>query len=437
MVFWNYDTDEQHIKRYCSIRHIKTSSDHCVVVGFETLSDCNKCDPQCSITIFDTVGNHLASKKTRIDPILVEINSKFIVCSDTSTGEIWEYCASLASTDVLQLKCLNKIREENEICCVCVSSTHVFFAVKPGMIHKYSLPDANISEFFFVETIPRLMQLNIKETKMSIIDENKCLYIIDLESNSEKNDKATKSIIHSSNSNDIWDMKWSVDDPASFAFMKDSQLVICNKLGDKLQKPFACNGYLLSFHTTKIMLVLLDEILESRDVPTKAKILNIVNCVVREVDEIIETKGLERSFQHFNNASVKIFNLISRRCLEAFDLNLAEKAFAKCQNYRALKFLRRLELFEDLSRRSAEIQRFFLHFDKAEKIFVEMDNTLLALELNINQGEWFRVLKYVQNNDYDPEILQRAYESIGEHYINENNWSRAAQVSKTCNILNF
>lgn len=56
-----------------------------------------------------------------------------------------------------------------------------------------------------------------------------------------------------------------------------------------------------------------------------------------------------------------------------------------------------------------------------------MDRRDLAIELRTRLGDWFQVVQLVQKGDADDEVLEMAYNRIGDYYADRQKWRKAAQ----------
>ena len=68
----------------------------------------------------------------------------------------------------------------------------------------------------------------------------------------------------------------------------------------------------------------------------------------------------------------------------------------KCQDYKGIQFVKKLDLLGDKQKQMAEVATYFKKFDEAEKIYKDIDRKDLAVELRVRLGDWFKVVQLVQ-----------------------------------------
>ena len=70
---------------------------------------------------------------------------------------------------------------------------------------------------------------------------------------------------------------------------------------------------------------------------------------------------------------------------------------------------------------------YFGNFDDAEKLYRDMDRRDLALELRSTLGDWFKVVQLVQQGGGDDNMLQMAWNKIGDYFWERQKPTKAVQ----------
>jgi WD repeat-containing protein 35 len=97
-------------------------------------------------------------------------------------------------------------------------------------------------------------------------------------------------------------------------------------------------------------------------------------------------------------------------------------------DYQGIQFVKRLRRLDDKMKQKAEVAVYFQRFDEAESLYRDMDRKDLAIELRMRLGDWLRVVQLVQTGGAgDDELLQLAWNRIGDYYAERQKWSKAVQ----------
>jgi len=84
--------------------------------------------------------------------------------------------------------------------------------------------------------------------------------------------------------------------------------------------------------------------MKNPDAPNKDFISLIETKHVRDVRRILEEEGMSKAFEYAENNSIpRLWKIISFSALNNFNFDAAEKAFAKCQDYQGLQFIKSLK----------------------------------------------------------------------------------------------
>lgn len=104
------------------------------------------------------------------------------------------------------------------------------------------------------------------------------------------------------------------------------------------------------------------------------------------------------------------------------------QAFMRSADYQGIQFVKRLRRLDDKMKQKAEVAVYFQRFDEAESLYRDMDRKDLAIELRMRLGDWLRVVQLVQTGGAgDDELLQLAWNRIGDYYAERQKWAKAVQ----------
>lgn len=70
----------------------------------------------------------------------------------------------------------------------------------------------------------------------------------------------------------------------------------------------------------------------------------------------------------------------------------AEKALLKIDDYKTIKFLKKVQILDDRDKQKAEILILHGKYDAAESIYRNIERKDLAINMRVRVGDWFRVL---------------------------------------------
>jgi WD repeat-containing protein 35 len=240
---------------------------------------------------------------------------------------------------------------------------------------------------------------------------------------------------------DAWECRWSEDDPDAFAAMEKTKMVVYR--GAAPEDPgIASSGRICEFRELCVKTVLLDAIARtdlgersSNSSPsarlskfqTKPLVLfrDLVNAT--ETDSSAAATELLVQFVE-DRAHPTLWKLLAEHALEKLDLRLADTAFARCSDYRGVRFVRRLATLENETFRKAEVATYFKKFDVAERAYLACDRGDLAVDLRKNIGDWFRVETLVHagtGTAGDDETLRLAWNGAGSYFYDRKKYEKA------------
>lgn len=91
-----------------------------------------------------------------------------------------------------------------------------------------------------------------------------------------------------------------------------------------------------------------------------------------------------------------------------------------------IHLVKRLVAMGDRKKQQAEVAAFFQRFEDAQRIFLDIDERQLAVNMREKLGDWFRVVKLVKSGGGgDDALLRRAWSNIGEYYFDRQRYEQA------------
>ena len=185
------------------------------------------------------------------------------------------------------------------ICCITISDKYLMVGRKSGSLTRFNLPHLTPENTYTLrDREPQRIDFNCTSTKLGLIDSNGVFTILDLEArvvesgagggggggmSSAGDEKGTDSSAASSAANsgakmllgpyygkrlnverkDVWDMKWSEDDPDMVVIMEKTKMVVFH--GETAEDPVVSSGYLARFQDLEIRVVAMDDLMMHPD----------------------------------------------------------------------------------------------------------------------------------------------------------------------------
>eukprot|EP00727_Mastigamoeba_balamuthi_P004271 m51a1_g13841 hypothetical protein (1211) ;mRNA; r:520608-525261 len=228
---------------------------------------------------------------------------------------------------------------------------------------------------------------------------------------------------------DVWDLRWSDDNPELFAVMEKTRMYVFRGL--EPEENVVSTGYLCQFKNLKIKAVMLDEALRAPEKPEKDCIFVFETMSLRDTRVMVMNSAisLDDSLSFVNKHShPRLWRLFAEASLQKLDFPHAEKGFIKCSDYQGISFVKRLKVIDDPSKQKAEVTAYFKDFNSAENIYRDIDRRDLAIEMRMCLGDWFRVVQLLQSGTGgDDTLLARAWNEIGDYYSERHKYAQAVQ----------
>lgn len=347
----------------------------------------------------------------------------------------------------------NVISQEiaDPISCLTLSEKFLVVAHNSGTIVRFTLPHLNAENTYqYRGNSPVRIALNCTSTRLSIIDENGCMSVFDLEARSEEatnhnmtdqeEEKDSQNIasggqfgrLMNIERRDVWDMCWADDNEELLCVMEKTKMVILR--GELAEAPVQSAGYLARFRDLEVRSVNLDDLLMVPDQPDKEHVVDYEAKDLREIRDKIVGDGVVAGYNLANlNPHPRLWKLIAEKALEELDFNTAEKAFVRGENYYGIQLVKQLRSMTDKNKARAEVAVYLGRFDEAETIYRGIDRKDLALQMRTKIGDYSRVVQLLQTGGGNDKLIRSAWDHIGDHYSDRYKWKKAIQYYAQCN----
>ena len=320
------------------------------------------------------------------------------------------------------------------ICSVAASDDILLVGLQSGVINQYNLHQLSLDCQYLLKCRPRMMSLNCASTSFSVIDMNGTLTVYDITASSKDSSPPLDASEIKLERKDVWDMRWSEDDPELFALMEKTRMYIFR--GTEPEEPVLSSAYICEFRDLQIKAVLLDDIMQYPEKQSKENVINFETKSLRDTRNLLHNVSMQDAYQFVeDNSHPRLWHLLAEHALDNLNLVIAEKAFVQCSDYHGIQFVKQLQTSDDVLKQQAQIASYFKRFDDAEKLYAELDRSDLAIEMRMHLGDWFKVEKLVQVSAGDDNTLTLAWNNIGHYFADRRKWSKAvAYFAKAKNV---
>jgi WD repeat-containing protein 35 len=438
IVFWNTSTDEKYYRIIKKLISIAGSTEHCVLA-----SQAEDEAGQYNLVLCNAIGSPVDSKSLHFEPLYLAMNGLHVIACSEDCVYVWQYRSQVSRflsldaaksrvgrevafgieqtpnfSEVYDSKRFSKTgRTSNIITCLTIGQGFFMVGRANGLIMKYSLPQVALETQYLVRCQPQLIKANLDSTYLSVVDIGGVLSFFDTQQN------VALELVRK----DVWDVQWSSDSAKSVAIMEKSRMFVLNDF--QPEEPNISSAYLCQFKDLEVKAVLLDDLMLSAEPPSLAQklLLTFQTDLLRNTIVMINSKDIQEAFEDVKATPHKrLWRLVAETALRKMSFDVAQKAFVKVDDYQGICFVKKVKKLDNDRKRQAEVALYFKEFDDAEKIYRELDRKDLALEMRMMIGDWFDVIKLVQQGVGHDELLNLAYNSLGEYYSERFRWSKAA-----------
>lgn len=459
-MFWDTTSDEKFIKYTPKLRTITSAgADVCLLV-----SGTDDASGQFDLTLYNSIGNPVDSKRVDIEALYAAMSAFHVVVANKNTIYVWQYRTQISNLTSVNADPRSVRRTEgrqkylhvddsvaehatykeyslrhdetassrntnviDSICAMCVSDKYLMIARESGTIQRYTLPYVSLEDKYDVSCRPQRIALNCDSTRMSCIDVNGVLSVHNLDDDETGPIFVSRGPIASVNRSDTWDLVWAKDNRELFVVMEKTKMIVYRDA--QPEEPILSSGYLCDFKHLKIKAILLDDVMARPNKPKKSSMMvEYQTKSLRDAKEILDRDGLKETYAYIEkNPHPQLWRMLAEAALDSLNLVIADKGFVRCKDYQGVQFVKRLRKLDDKKKQRAEVAAYFRRFDEAEQIYRDMDRNDLAIDLQKRLGDWFRVVQLVQSGAGDDELLQLAWNKIGQHYFTRQKYDKAMQ----------
>uniref|UniRef100_A0AAR5PI05 WD repeat-containing protein 55 homolog n=1 Tax=Dendroctonus ponderosae TaxID=77166 RepID=A0AAR5PI05_DENPD len=445
ITFWDTANNLYHTSWVNTLYAISSYGDHCVIATQPDVDHAGK----YGLILYNTLGTPVDGKYINIEPVAVVMNAYQVFAASRNNFIVWHYKTPKSITGVARSKMFHiddnptgavDIIEDldsatkipvschqtvDPICCLTSTDTCLVIGRESGLLQYYVLPHIVLTNRFKIPTRPHKITINCNSTKLSVIDVSGVMTVIDISAgtgrpsaNAEGNQLERK---------DVWAMCWASDNPQLLAIMEKTRMYIFK--GMYPEEPVACSGYICSFNALEVEAILLDEVIDNPEKPTKDYLIKLEIKSLRDTRQLIEKVGINEAAQFVeDNRHPRLWRLVAEAALKEMNLNMADACFVRAKDYANVQFVKKLRSVNNEAIREARVATYFRNFDQAEKILIEADRSDLALNLRQTLGDWFRVIQILKNGATAPDyLLKTAYNSTADYFFHFNNWTSAIE----------
>ena len=447
VIFWDTKTDAKNIKYVKNLIAIRAYGEFCVLI-----SKVEETTDQYSIILCNAIGSPVDSKVINIEPTYISMSKTHIIVSSSEHIYCWQYKNQIARLTTFEATSKQgtesrKMGRENAwfidedpnpntiydkdkyatdgkqtadpICCITSNENYLLVGRINGTILKFTLPYVSLESKVIVKCRPFFIAANCDTTRLGVIDLEGVLTLYEINN--------TGGNLLDFSRKEVWDMKWSEDSPIQFACMEKSRMYTIK--GVEPEEPLQTERFLCQFSDLQIRCVLLDEVMKSPDGVLQASgfIVDYETKSLRDTRDILNKVNLKEAYNYIDqNPHLKLWRLLAEKALEDLDFVSAEKALLKCDDYQGLQLVKRLQVIDDKSKQKAEILAYYAHYDEAEQVYKKIERKDLAIQMRMKLGDWFKVVQMVKEGSGYDDILQIAYNELGNYYADRFKWQKAS-----------
>ncbi|CCW60259.1 unnamed protein product [Phytomonas sp. EM1] len=453
VMFWNVKNNGRTVKHVRKLLFLMSHKDACAMVS---CPDPNQA--QYMVQLLNSIGSPIGIQFTDIEPLVSCMNSSNVVCCSEEAIYIWQFRDPNAVVDDLDPISMQASRNKSQIrvfhiddivrpetmptmktrsamtndliCAACINESRLLIGRESGVLQVYTLDPLNLVGKLVLSSRPHLLGVNCDSTMLTVVDSDGVLRVFPLEKDISLVPR--KAVMFPNvERKDVWGVLWASDDPNSFIVMEKTRVYIFNGLEPDKMVHSCAN--VCKFRSLKARAVHFDELMLDPERPRKECLVDFETKTLRDMREVLEKESIDKAFAFVNKQShPKLWSIFAEHALMKLNFTYAEMAFIKARDYPAIQFVKRIHSMDDKRKQEAEIHAYFHRIDEAEKIYRDMDRKDLALELRFRLGDWFGVVRLVQEGGGDEVLMSKAWENIGDQYADRQKWSKAAQYYTQC-----
>ncbi|KPI86477.1 hypothetical protein ABL78_4461 [Leptomonas seymouri] len=454
VMFWNVNSNERWTKSVRRLQYINACEDTCVLICRP-----DETQQQSMIQLVNNIGSPLDTRFIDIEPYTYSMNSSHVVCCGDENIYLWQFRDPSAAVDALDPVSMQASRLESHeriihiddivrgdtapmmkarsaltndlICAVCLSEDYMYVSRESGTLHIFQLEPLQLVSKMIFPSRAHSMAANCNSTQLSVVDLSGIMnvYRVDKERFSLVPRKA--EVIEGIERKDVWNVCWASDDPFRFAVMEKTRMFVYDH--DVAEEPVQSCANLCKFKHLKVRAVQFDDLLLDPERPRKDYVVDFETQLLRDMQAVLRDGTVKAAYEFAEQHNqTKLWALLAEHALFQLDFTYAEVAFIHCKDYPAIQFVKRVRSLDDPKKQLAEVNAYYRRFDEAERLYKDIDRKDLALDLRYRLGDWFGVVRLVQEGGGDEALLFKAWENIGDHYAERQKWSKASQYYTQC-----
>lgn len=329
---------------------------------------------------------------------------------------------------------INSDNASDPVACMAMTDRFLCVARKGGTVTRYTLPHLSPENTYTLgRNEPFRIDLNCTSSRLSSVDVNGVFTIMDLEAKAEvqgeeKGGEARMPVYGRKlkvERRDVWDVKWAEDNAEMVSIMEKTKMVIFRN--EIAEDPVVSSGYLARFKDLEVRVVLLDEMTNVYP-PNKDCVVDTESKMLREARDEIISGGLAGGEAYCDkNPHPRLWRLLAQKALEDLELDTAERAFVRFQDYYGVQLVKQLRAMPDKMKARAEVAVFLSKYDEAESIYREIDRKDLAIGFRKRVGDHMRVVQLLQTGGGSDRSVRDAWDRIGQYYTDRFKWRKALQ----------
>ena len=248
MIFWDTQSDERYTKYIKQVLAIKAADEYCVLASKDDASE------QYILIVCNGIGSAVDSKHVQMEPAHITMTNNHVIAASEDLVYVWSYRSSVqknSQPDKLAAVMGRPARRtelmfhiddmmsdgrgghdkegfvppdtpcQDPIACICASDCCLLVARESGIVQRYSLPHLSLECKFTVKCRPQLISINCTSTRMSVVDINGLLTLIDVEQRGSGQGGSTQTGQQLDfERKDVWNFLWASDNADLFAIME-------------------------------------------------------------------------------------------------------------------------------------------------------------------------------------------------------------------------
>lgn len=472
VTFWDTASNQCFVKQVDTTLGMAATTEHCVIaVESATGQGEEKSEKGLPLTendrfqllVCNTMGTTVDATYTDLRPHFLAVNSSYVLVATKEQFLLWQYSTpkGIAAVHVGKhrrekrfhvddtpsgvVEVLNDLDRSgfelpvndspttNPICCVAISEAVLLIGRESGLIQEYTVPHVALCNRYNLTTRPSKIAINCNSTRAAVIDANGGLSTIDLTRTDSRGGGTSGGGVGGTDGierKDVWAVCWARDNPQLLAIMEKTRMYVFR--GSDPEEPISCSGYICDFDDLEITAVLLDDLVSGAATPNQSEhFLQLRVKSLRDTEELLAHVGITEAKQFIeDNAHPRLWRLLAEASLKQLDLETAETAFVRSNNYPGVQLIKRLNAIQNEQLKKAEIAAFYGDFDDAEKLYLDADRRDLAITLRQTLSDWFRTVTLYRmgsGSGVSDQQMEDAWRQIGNHFASQQIWDSAKE----------